>query len=196
MSGVSITSGGTNIDFDAIVAGGDTFVARVKELQAIQAKLDASYAALSIGKDATAVLQEAQLREQQATKLVSDATEQAAEIIAKANSQAAEIIKSAQDGAGSATNDAQAKINALDAQAKDAQQVLSAWSAQTKSEAGNIMASAVSVKAAADKHLADNQAAAKDLADKHVKADAALQEANRKQAALDAKLNAIKVAAS
>jgi len=196
MSGVSVTDGGSNIDLDALVAGGDTFIARVKELQDAKAKADASYAALNIGKDAQAALAEAQAREATALKLIADAKEEAASTVAIAKQQAADITTSAQDEADAILKASQDQADGLDAQVGDAKQVLADWSAKTTADANAIMASAVATKALADKQLADNQAAAKQISQTQSDLEVALAKAAATQLALNAKLEAIKAAAS
>ncbi len=195
MSGVSIDSH-SNIDLDAIVSGGDAFMARVKALQ--QAKSDASDAldSLSIGRDVVEAMRDAQAKEAAAMKMVEDAKAEAASIIAVAQAGAAEIAKQAEARATALVAGAQKQSDAIEEEVKVGRAALGAWSDKTTAEANTLMQAATQAMDAATQKAADNEAAAKKLAAAQKKADAALATAKDMQANLASKLEAIKAAAS
>lgn len=195
MAGVSVTES-TNIDLDAIVAGGDAFMARIKDLQATKAAAETAFSDLKIGKDAAAAFNEAQATRQAATQTLTEANDQAAKTIAEAKDQAAKIITDAKDEATALMAFAKQGADGLDAQVASARKVLQDWSDKTTADANNIMAQAVAAKMAADRQLADNQSAAKKLADAQAQVEEAMKATQATQMALNAKLDAIKAAAS
>lgn len=195
MSGVSVTSGG-NVDLDALVAGGDSFLARIKALQEQKAQADASLEALKIGKDANAAYSDAQVNQAAALKVLADAKEQAAAIVANAHAEAAALLKTTKDQASGVLDTSQKSAFALDAQVANAKKDFAAWHDSAKAQASGILDSANATKAAAEKQHAENLAAAKALADAQAQTQAHLNAAKAKQDKLDAALNAIKVAAS
>lgn len=195
MSGVSISES-NNIDLDAIVAGGDDFMARVKTLQ--QAKSDSAAAldALNIGRDVVAAMQDAQAREAQALKLVEQAKADSENVIAAATAQADKIRGQAQTEADALMASAKSQSDGIEQEVLVARAALNAWSSKTRTEADAVMAKAIETNANAEKQWADNRQAAELLATAQAEAQAAITEANNTQAALAAKLDAIKAAAS
>jgi hypothetical protein len=85
---------------------------------------------------------------------------------------------------------------AIEQEVKTARATLTAWSDKTKQEVTALLDGANASKAKADQQLAANQKAADELAKARVDVKTATDRANATQAALAAKLDAIKVAAS
>lgn len=195
MSGVSITSG-ANPDLSAIVAGGDAFLARVKTFQDAKIAAEAALDNLNLGKNVAAVMAEAQAREAKAQQAIDDAQSEAYKIVAEAKTQAAAILADHHTQAQTVLSSAKAQVDGLDEEVKTARKMLTDWSDQTKAEANSIMGSAVAAKAKADKLHADNHDAANKLAVAQAQAEDALKKVKVLEAALVAKLDAIKAAAS
>lgn len=191
---VSITQG--NPDLDAMVAGGDGFLTRIKEWQAKKAAAEEALTALNIGKDAAAALSAAQAERQAAIQVLEDAKSQAETILLDAKRKAEEVTKSAQSQADTLLASAHKEAAGLEEEVSAARKALQEWSEKTKNEANGHLARAVTARTAADKQLSDNQTAAMALADSRVGLDAALQAAVAKKADLDARLEAIRAAAS
>lgn len=192
---VSVTEH-TNVDLDALVAGGDAFMARVKALQ--QAKVDhaAALDALNIGRDAVAAMQNAQQREQTALNLIEQAKKDAQDLIAAASADAEKIRNLAQTEIAALHSAAQSKSEAIEQEVKVARAAVNAWTERTRKETSDHLARATETRAAAEKQHADNKKTAADLLGAQAEAQALTQSATEKHAALDAKLEAIKAAAS
>jgi hypothetical protein len=90
VSGVSITSGGGNVDLDSIIKGGDAYMARVKEFRDAQQAAEDARANLGIAKNV------AELRDQ-ASRHLSEAQQQAEQIKDQALQDAARAQKSAKE---------------------------------------------------------------------------------------------------
>jgi hypothetical protein len=193
---VSVTEGHSNVDLDAIVAGGDAFMARVKTLQQEKAAHGAALKALNIGNDAVAAMRGAQAREQQAIKLVEEAKLEAEAIMAAATARAEKLRIETQIAADGLMADANSASAAIEQEVKVARAALNAWSDKTRAEIDALMAYATDTKADAEQQLVDNRQAAEALAKAKAQADAKIVFANATQAALNAKLEAIKAAAS
>lgn len=194
--GVSINEGGGNVDLDAIVAGGDAFLARIKTLKEAKEDADASLAALKLGTDLAAKQREVQEHEQAALQKVQDAKSDAATLVEQGRADAAALKRQAQVEADELLAKARGQASTLSTEVANAQQVLSVWAEKTKSEADDYMTRATDAKNEAEKQLELNVQAAKDLAKDRKQAQQALADANALQVTLTAKLDAIKAAAS
>lgn len=193
--GVSISEGG-NIDLDAIVAGGDGFLDRIKAIKAAKAEHDASLDALNLGRDAAAAMRDAQMREEAAKQLYEATKVQAEQMLTDGHARAAEIVRQGQIDVDTMMVKAHADVAAIDAQVKDAHQVLSSWSENTKAEASGLLDRATATKAEADQQFVTNLKEAKNLAALQAEAKTEIDTAVQLQATLAARLDAIKAAAS
>lgn len=195
MAGVSVTEG-AHVDLDALVAGGDAFFQRVKTLQDAKQKHDAALENLNLGKDVAAAMAAAQAREAAAIDALAGAKTEAEKIIEAAKLEAATIGTVAKDKADADLAAAQAQVKELDAQVISARKVLQDWSDKTTADANGLLAAANAARVAADKQMADNKQQAKELAALQAQAKLDIENALKTKAALDAKIDAIKMAAS
>lgn len=193
MAGVSITES-QNIDLDAIISGGDAFMSRIKELQTAKAQAESALADLQLGRSATQAMADAQASKELATKMLDDARHASEEWEQKGKAKYDELLRSAKEQAEIIVAAAQKRADGLDQQVADARNMLNEWSEKTKAEANSIMAQAVASKVSADKQLADNGVAAKELAVARLELQKAMDETIAKQGELDAKIEAIKAA--
>jgi hypothetical protein len=155
MSGVSIDSGGSNLDVATILNGGADFLKRLEQWQAAKAEHDAALANLGIGQDAVAARDEA-------ARQLDAAKAKAAEIEAQSLSDATEKQRKLNDFIASATQETTRAVEAARA---------------------NEAATAAKLAAADEAHkaAAKANAEAQDLLAKHRAAAEAVQKA---QAAL------------
>lgn len=191
MSGVSVTSG-TNLDLEALVAGGDTFIQRVKDFNDAKAKHEVALANLNIGKNAVAAYTDAQANQAAALKMVADAKTEAEHIVALAKQEAESIVLVARDTAATIVDAANKSSADIEQQVNTASKVFQAWSDKTKAEANDLLSRATIIKAQADQTLADNKKASSDLADAQASAKSAQDAANAVRAEFNTKLDAIK----
>lgn len=187
--GVSVE--GTNVDLNAIVQGGDAFLARINELNAAKTKADAALADLKLGQSAKDAFASADAKIASASKLLADAQEAASKTITDANRQAADILTQANNDAAGIIAAAQAKHDAdaiaLDAEVKTARDDLAAWTVQTKAATQKALDDAIAAKTEADRLLSIQAAAADKLATSQAAADAALASAQAAEADFKAK---------
>lgn len=186
----------TDVDLDAIVAGGDAFMTRVKMLQKAKADSIAALESLNIGNDVAAAMRDAQAREATAIKLIEDAKVEADGIVVAATAKAASITSNAQVEADALLAAARKETAAIEQEVKTARTTLQSWSEKTTAEGEAVLTRANAAQAKADRQLAANQKAADELAKARAEAKAATDRANATQAAVAAKLEAIKAAAS
>lgn len=126
-----------NSDLAALIAGGDAFVRRTKELKDAKDSYEKALAAFNLGQDAVAAYKDAAAKQAEATKaledakhIVNEAMKAAEHIQAEARAKVDEIMK-----AGEAKRDE--TMRALDHEVKSGREELAAW---VKSEKGKINA--------------------------------------------------------
>lgn len=194
--GVSLETNSTNLDLDAIVAGGDAFMTRVKTLQKAKAASTDALDALNIGRNVVEAMRDAQAKEAAALKMIEDAKVEAKEIIATATQRAGEIAGHAQEQAEALLTKAQRASEAVEEEVRVGRAALAAWSDKTTAEAQSLMSQAESAMAAAGKKAAENVKEAKRLADAQKETKAMQDAAEASRATFTAKIEAIKAAAS
>lgn len=193
--GVSISEN-SNVDLNAIVAGGDAFMSRLKALQQAKADADAALTGLNLGMDIIRAQQDLQQREANAMKMIEDAKAQVEKVLEDASREAAATKGFAQTVADDLLAKAKAQSDAVDQEVAIARAAVDLWSTNTRAAAQTLLDQANAKNSRADAILAANQSAADDLASAQKAADEALAKANTMQATLNAKLEAIRVAAS
>ena len=109
MSGVSVDQ---NTDLQALVRGGDAFLKRLAQFKDAKETFDASFAALSLGRDAKSAYEDAKATQAVAAKMVTDAEGDAAGIILNAEAQAREIVDKANQEAAALITAAQRACDA------------------------------------------------------------------------------------
>ena len=160
---MSLSAGTTaNTDLDAIVTGGDAFMARLKEFKDAKAESEAALANLRLGTDVVRAMQDVQTREQAALDALATAKEEADKIGTEARAEADSILAAANEQAEEIKSQARAAADDLSREVDEARTTLNDWSAKTRADANALMDSAVSAKAVADQRVkdADQKAAA------------------------------------
>lgn len=195
IGGSGVSGGGSNVDLDAIVEGGQSFLDRIKQLQDAQATVQASFVALNLGRSAAEAYADAQKNQQAAKDAVASANKTALNVIVEAEAKAADLIKAAQDSATQVQAQSDLNLAAFNRDLESGRRTLTEWSNQTTDAANALLTSAQAKSAEADKMTVANQ----QLADQLTQAKAVLEDqiaaAKAAEDAFNAKLNAIKAAA-
>lgn len=189
-------SANTNVELEALVKGGQEFLDRVKVLKEAKDQNEASLKALNIGMDVIGALNEAQAREQTAIVALEAAKKEAKEILDRAKADASRAVDTAHAEAKSLIDNAQVQVASLFKELNQGRDVLTAWSQKTKDEAETLMAAAKAAQDKANATMSSAQKIKEDVTAEHAKLVAATEAANKAKIELEAKLAAIKAAAS
>jgi cell division septum initiation protein DivIVA len=119
---------------DAVVNGGDAFLARVKALKEVRAEHDEALANLRLGHDVVRAMQDVQRREQAVIDTTETAKAEAEKIIADAKATAESLVAEATDNAVQLIAKAQAEADKLSAEVDEAHAELGKWSDKIKSD--------------------------------------------------------------
>lgn len=180
---VSATSGGAT-DLDAIVSGGDAFMARLKAFTEAKAKHDAALASLKLGTDVVRAMQDVQAREQAAMAAITEASAQAEKTVTEAKAEAQRMIAEATAQAHAIQDKAAAEADALAREVDAAHAALTEWSDKTRDSANTLMNEAVAARAEADRRLDASQKAESKAAAAMAKAKASHEDADKRHAAI------------
>jgi regulator of protease activity HflC (stomatin/prohibitin superfamily) len=129
---VSVATLTPNVDLNAIVSGGDQFMARLKALQDAKAEHDESLKNLRLGHDVVRAMQDVQAREQMAIDAISSAKAEAEKIIAEAKADAEDTIAKAKADATQLIAEGVAEAKKLSADVDAAHAELGKWSDNVK----------------------------------------------------------------
>lgn len=190
---VSVNDSGGNIDLNAIVSGGDAFLARVKTLKDATADHKTALENLRLGTDVVRAMQDVQGREQAVMEAAATAKTESEKMIADAKAEAAGIVAKAKENAEAVMSKATADADALAREVDEAREALAEWSEKTKAEASGAVNAANASKKDADSKLALAQKTGEDAATLMAEARAKHEAADVRHAELDdclAKLSA------
>src|SRR5262249_11493672 len=133
---MSVSAGGQKsyADLDAIVRGGDAFMARVKALQQAKAEHDDALANLRLGHDVVRAMQDVQVREQASMDVAETAKAEGVRIAGEAKAEAERIVAEANDNAAQIIAKATADAHKLSAEVDEAHAALDAWRDKVKAD--------------------------------------------------------------